>query len=297
MQGEAKGFGPRPAFRTGVDEVVARSWQDALEHLYAGSWQEALQRYRSTFAYRGVGRLERDLRHGLSRVAESAPSVEQHLLRNFRKYAEERPEARFDSIWHWLALAQHHGLPTRLLDWTYSPLVALHFATEAPELMSDDSVVWCVDYVQAKGLLPQKLQDTLARECCDVFTPELLADTVSSLDELAALGDEPSLLFLEPPALDQRIVAQYALFSLLTTAEGDMSRWADAHAHICRRVIVPASVKWEVRDKLDQSNITERVMYPGLDGLCRWLTRYYERRPIDTSPANVGQRPAQDGRR
>lgn len=107
-----------------MQELVATSWQEALDHLYAGSWQAPLQRYRSTVAYRGVSRRERDLKTGLARVAEHPAAVEQHLLRNFRKYAEDPPEARFDSIWHWLALAQHHGLPTRLLDRTYAPLVS-----------------------------------------------------------------------------------------------------------------------------------------------------------------------------
>ena len=259
-------------------ETTATSWQHALELLYADSWQEPLRRYRSTLAYRGVGRVDRTLRHGLSRLAQNANGVEQHLVRNFRKYAEERPEARFDSIWHWLALAQHHGLPTRLLDWTYSPLVALHFVTEAPDAIDEDGIIWCVDYVKAKSLLPSRLQQALARECCDVFTPELLAATVTSLEELATLSAEASLLFLEPPALDQRIVAQYALFSLLTTPGADMSDWVTAHPEMCRRVTIPAGIKWEVRDKLDQANITERVLYPGLDGLCRWLRRYYEQR-------------------
>jgi hypothetical protein len=262
-----------------VQELVATSWQDALEHLYAGSWQDSLHRFRSTLAYRGVSRADHDLRNGLSRVADHPATVEQHLLRNFRKYAEERPEARFDSIWHWLALAQHHGLPSRLLDWTYSPLVALHFVTEPENAFAEDGVVWCVDYVHAKTHLPEPLQEALRQECCDVFTPELLASTVDSLDALAAMSLQPSLVFLEPPSLDQRIVAQYALFSFLTTAEAEMGEWVAKHDDICRRVIVSASAKLEIRDKLDQANITERVLHPGLDGLCRWLRRYYERRP------------------
>ena len=51
--------------------------------------------------------------------------------------------------------------------------------------------------------------------------------------------------------------------------------WLDAHLDLWRRVVVPASLKWEVRDKLDQANINERVLFPGLDGLSRWLTRHY----------------------
>jgi hypothetical protein len=71
-------------------------------------------------------------------------------------------------------------------------------------------------------------------------------------------------------------VNQYALFSLMPTARCEsLEKWLDQHDELGRRIVVPASLKWEVRDKLDQANVTERVLYPGLDGLTRWLTRYY----------------------
>jgi hypothetical protein len=51
--------------------------------------------------------------------------------------------------------------------------------------------------------------------------------------------------------------------------------WLEMHTDLSRRIIIPSEMKWEVRDKLDQAGITERVLFPGLDGLSDWLTRYY----------------------
>jgi FRG domain-containing protein len=72
----------------------------------------------------------------------SAPfftEFEGHILRNFRKYAQ-RNTVPIDSVWNWLAVVHHYGLPTRLLDWTYSPYVALHFATECLDTFTDDAI-------------------------------------------------------------------------------------------------------------------------------------------------------------
>jgi hypothetical protein len=70
-------------------------------------------------------------------------------------------------------------------------------------------------------------------------------------------------------------VNQFALFSLMSSPRASFDRWLAARPRLARRIIIPASLKWEVRDKLDQANINERVLFPGLDGLSRWLTRYY----------------------
>ena len=64
-----------------------------------------------------------------------------------------------------------------------------------------------------------------------------------------------------------RIVNQYALFSLMSRPTASLDEWADAHDRASSGAWCPAELKWEVRDKLDQANITERVLFPGLDGL------------------------------
>ena len=136
-----------------------KSWTTVLEALYAGSWNSALQRFRSPYAFRGMGLADHALTSSLVRLARGADvrRLEMALLRNFRKYAVSEGDLQGGSIWDWLALGQHRGLPTRLLDWTYSPLVALHFATESPDDMDRDGVVWCVNFVEANKRLPRKL--------------------------------------------------------------------------------------------------------------------------------------------
>lgn len=257
-----------------MEEIRVESWLELQERLFAGSWHEPLGRFRSPWAFRGNNDSRADLSTGLLRLGGNPARQEVNLLRNFRKYAH-RDAVPGDSVWNWLALAQHHGLPTRLLDWSYSPYVGLHFATEDTNRYQLDGALWCINFLMLKDILPPPLKLLLAREGSNVFTTEMLLQAASSLEKFDFLAPQPFVLFLEPPSLDDRIVNQFALFSLMSNPTACLDQFCDENPSCLRKLIIPAALKWEIRDKLDQANINERVLFPGLDGLSRWLTRYY----------------------
>jgi len=242
--------------------------------LYRDSWKQALGRFRSDFAFRGLEAPEEEMLTGLMRLGDDYADLEGHLLRNFRKYAS-RDAVPADSTWNWLALAQHYGLPTRLLDWTFSPFVALHFATEHSAHFGSDGIIWCFDFIKVKRFLPRCLRKLLEEEGANVFTAEMLGRAAAGLREFDRLASRPFVAFFEPPSLDERIVNQFALFSLMSSPTATLNDFLRRHTDLWRRVVIPHGLKWEVRDKLDQANITERVLFPGLDGLSRWLRRQY----------------------
>jgi hypothetical protein len=258
----------------GAVELRVNSWTELQEAVFQDAWQESLSRHRSNYVFRGLPRAQ----HGLETSLQTGgfEAHERHLLSSFRKYAL-RSAVHGDSVWNWLSVAKHHGLPTRLLDWTYSPYVAMHFATHDPRHFDQDAAIWCVDYRKMTDMLPRKLRDVLDREDVNIFTTELLHRVASSLEEFDDLSRDDFVVFFEPPSLDDRIVNQFALFSLPSSPTMSLQALLERRSAY-KRIIVPAELKWEVRDKLDQANITERVLFPGLDGLSQWLKRYFTTR-------------------
>lgn len=259
----------------GVERVA--SWAELNEGLYAHTYRPELGRFRSSYAFRGVCDASYSLDTSLSRLGRHYAGMERHIVRNFRKYAY-RTMAERDSLWYWLSVGQHHGLPTRLLDWTFSPEVAAHFATADDTKRKCDGAIWCVDFRAAHRLAPASLRKALACEGSDIFTVEMLAHALPDFAALEELRRKAFLLFFEPPSLDDRIVNQFALHSVLSHAQARFDKWLTAHPKLWRKIIVPAKLKGEIRDKLDQANITERVLFPGLDGLTAWLKRQYSAR-------------------
>jgi FRG domain len=275
--------------RSRIPAVRADSWAHLTDLLYEDSWVEALGLFRSRFVFRGERSTSIRLRTSLQRLGRFAAATEPHLLRNFRKFAP--PDAALgESTWNWLALAQHHGLPTRLLDWTFSPYVAVHFATNLTVVEGDprgdaagsdggDGIVWCVDFRFLHRELPPRLRKELASENADLFTTAMLDAAAPRLEDLSRLRSRPFVAFFDPPSLSPRLTNQFAVFSLLSDATTSLLDFLEERPEAAKKVVIPAALKAEVRDKLDQANVTERVLFPGLDGLARWLARYYTPRP------------------
>jgi len=269
-----------------TNDIIVESWTELLQALYDIP-KTRHQRYRSDFVYRGVADHSWGLETSLKRLGGDYVNVERPLLRSFRKYAEPG-SIPADTLWVRLAVAQHHGLPTRVLDWTVSPKVALHFATAEEEHYDKDGAIWCIDIAQARSLLPKTLLDILASEYAFLFSVEMLDVRIKSLAEFDALGTDHGsfVLFFEPPSLDARIVNQGAIMSVMAGPTRVLSDFLKDHPQIYRRIVIPKKLKWELRDKLDQDNVTERMLFPGLDGLSRWLKRYYGPGPNELTPPN-----------
>lgn len=271
-----------------MNEIRIESWNQLNDELFKGWWAPKIGRFRAPLAFRGLSDCDYKLDTTLMRLGGNYRKLEKHLLRNFKKYAgkeiakySRQDVSSFNSVWHWMIVGQHHGLPSRLLDWSYSPLVALYFATNNIKQIHKDGVVWAVDFIESSRFLPQTVKETLIKSDSRVFSIELLEDIftgkLDALEKLEKASEEDYIMFIEPPSIDDRIVNQFAMVSLMSDPELSMDDWLNNHSdpRIWRKIIVPAELKVEIRDKLAQSNINERTMFPGLDGICKWLTTYY----------------------
>jgi hypothetical protein len=255
-----------------LEDEKVNSWIELQEKLFSDAWCSPRGEFHSNLIHRGVANWKWDLKTSLQHKA--LVPRERDLVRNFRKYGRIPGTVRLGD-WDLLTIAQHHGLPTRVLDWTYSPLVALYFALEDDSQKDVDSVVWSVDYTQVHNHLPKRLNDALRKESAGAFTTEML-ETLK-LDPLENTGvDDTFALIFEPPSIDERVVNQYAGLSAMSRSDVLFSDWLKSRPELlARKLRVPVALKPEIREKLDQSNVNERVIYPGLDGLTKWLRRYY----------------------
>lgn len=256
-----------------MQEIIIHNWDELQHAIFDGVWDADILRYRDNRVYRGMADASWGLVPSLNRACAHDMTLERQMLRSFRKYGYADLQ-QVSSFWQMLAMAQQYGLPTRLLDWTYSPLVAAHFATEDQETFDRDGIIWCVQIDQMNRQLPPVLKTMLQAERGNIFTMEMLDRIGDSFEALQAISAEPFAFFFEPASAVNRIANQYALFSVCSDPAVTLDALPGTAAFF-RRIVIPSAVKLEIRDKLDYINISERMIYPGLDGICKWITRRY----------------------
>ena len=247
--------------------------------IFEQTYNEAIDRTRSSYFYRGMRNADYELVTSLQRNCKDASEeLEQPLLENFINYVRNEDPTINESIWKAMVIGQHYGLPTRLLDWTHSTLVALHFANaedNLDKLAQRNCVVWRIDLRDLNRSLPQKYKDYLERKNTFVFPLDGLTEIASDLPQYDADMGEHAMVCFEPPSIDQRIANQYSFFSAVPSGIDDLETFLNEHTDNTVKYIIDKRLRWELRDILDQFNINERMILPGKTGIAKWLARHY----------------------
>lgn len=260
-----------------IEDVVVSSLGEFIDLVTPSAPDVRTGRHRDTGVYRGGPAPGAPILTSLDRLGGLQPprtkaDLEEHILRNFIRYSRPFLSSPPVNDWELLVLAQHHGLPTRLLDWTYSPLVAAHFATAAAP--PGDRCVWRLEWIPMHrkfglpelALLIEDLEELTGEER---FTPWSLFSRQIDIPKFACM--------IEPPSLSTRIVAQAAVFTLCSDRTVDFDEFLARHDLLgaLTRFVIPEEVVGRFRDQLDLAGVDERRLFPDLDGLAARLRRYY----------------------
>jgi hypothetical protein len=166
---------------------------------------------------------------------EQRIAVERSVLSEFKRRGRIFLQSPPTSDWEWMVLAQHFGLPTRILDWTENPLVALCFSVRDGADLSNDGML----YAYRHG------------------TPEI--DIESASDPFTIKQIE----FVRPPHLDQRVIAQQSVF----TAEPPEVPESGREKSDVRYWYVSVNHKKDIKRELIKLGISESSLFPGLASL------------------------------
>ena len=205
--------------------------------------------------YRGHGDKTWELKPSIARQKQPAPSLalEEKLRLEF-----ENRSTFLDPASHPLGIAksnfmmQHHGLPTRLLDWSLSPLIALYFAVCDGRRDKKDGCLWVLDPQQLN-----KIHD-------DARFPYVLDKKTEKIFE-----EESNLaLAIHAPYIDLRMKVQQAEFTLHTHYAALEDKF-DAKSFLKGKIIIPSRLKPEIRKRLSNLGVTRETLFPDLDNIAK----------------------------
>ena len=139
----------------------------------------------------------------------------------------------------------------------------------------NDCVVWRIDARELNKKLPEKYKKALKNKKTFIFSVSLLSEVVNSVQDYDEDMGDKSLVIVEPPSLDQRIVNQYSFFTILPKGISNFDEFLKNNTENTVKYIISRELQWDIRDILDQLNINDRIMYPGIDGIAKWIARHY----------------------
>lgn len=176
------------------------------------------------------------------------PAREKNLLNAFERAARPFLRVLISSRWEWLALAQHHGAPTRLTDWSTSPLVAAWFAVSSfPH--DTDAVLFALD-------LHHPDIETL-----DVATGSTQSGSIFK----DPLDIRRGVYLMETPPVSARITTQRGIF----TVHGEPTQ--PLHIEPTNIFTIPVAMRNDFQGQLLDIGIDASHIFPDLDGLCSTL--------------------------
>ncbi|MGA7415139.1 MAG: FRG domain-containing protein [Bryobacteraceae bacterium] len=178
--------------------------------------------------------------------------------------------------WGWYFLMQHYRSPTRLLDWTDSALMALHFALKArcedPSFDQNlDAAVWMLDAnsLNQRSFYPSDESEGVALpdwEVAEEYLTELFTEqTLQRVHPIA----------IDPPHLARRVGAQRSRFTIFGNDLDGLEKLA-SEVLILRKIVIKASAVRAIGDDLETCGISETTAFPDLEGLSRELSRGWD---------------------
>jgi hypothetical protein len=252
-----------------METIQLISWAEFDKWVTPKHYRKWIYRGHSDASWLLESSLHRSFNHA-SKIRESGQSNprpinrnehEKIMLERFKSnahlYLPHLPEPSDDLSW--LALMQHHGAPTRLLDFTFSPYVALFFALESG---SEDASLYCIDHKEMK------------RDDTSYFGPDT-DEVYSRFLKKDEHTDDFCMLAFEPRFTNQRLMAQQGLLvatnTLSSTHEEILEDYTNVRASMTK-FIIPKRLRYSGLRKLMQMNITSSNLYPGLEGFCKGMT-------------------------
>jgi len=172
------------------------------------------------------------------------------------------------SEWEWYFLMQHFGLPTRLLDWSESALVALYFALIDPpgKRPKDNPVVWMLD--------PWAVNDLIAKKGARIFSAE-----DDEMKRYLPLNDRAPRIPLRPvsiqaPYASRRITAQKGRFTLHGRAKQGLESYPQLKGYL-HKIEVSRRSREEIIRQLATAGVTITAVFPDITNLATELREYW----------------------